>query len=150
MRPWVALAIAAGSVLAWWGTRAAVWWPDAVGVLSRPVVLIPLAPVVLALTLLRRRRLGRLTSRGFVAQAVLWQLVGLARPAWDGSHMTSLLTRPFLAPDVLPVVATIPYTVLGAAWCLVVAWLALVAWTAERAPEARVPAPVGSATGDGE
>lgn len=150
MRPRAALAIAVGSVLLWWGVRAAVWWPDAVGVLSHPVVLIPMAPVVLALTLRRRRRLGRLTSRGFVAQAVLWQLVGLTRPTVSASHETSLLTRLFLTPHEPSLVFATPYTLLAVAWCLVVVWLALVAWTAERAPEAREPAPVGLAAGDGQ
>jgi hypothetical protein len=147
MRPWQALGIAVGSALVWWGVRALVSWPDAVGVLRSPVVWVPLVPVVLALTLLHRRRLGRLTSRGFVAQAVVWQLFGLARPTLSGSGVTSLLTRPFVAPQPVGLLGswiTWPYNLLGVIWCLMVVWLALVAWIAERAPLDRVPAPVGS------
>ena len=147
MRPWQALAIAVGSVLVWWGVRALVSWPDAVGVLSDPLTLVPMIPVVLALTLLNRRRLGRLTSRGFVTQAVVWQLFGLARPTLSGSAVTSLLTRPFLAPQpfgLLEIWITWPYDLLGVTWCLLVVWLASVAWIAERAPRDRESAPAGS------
>jgi hypothetical protein len=147
MRPGLALAVSAGSVALWWGVRAAVSWPDAVGVLSHAVVLVPFAPVVLGLTLLNRR-LGRLTAWGFVAQAVLWQLFGLARPTWSGSLASSLLTRPFMEPQESgffgpPQAILWTYVPLDAAWCLVVLWVALVAWFGERAPVF-----VGLAAGD--
>jgi hypothetical protein len=150
MRPWQALAIALGSVALWWGVRAIVWWPDAVGVLSRPVMLIAMAPAVLALSLAHRRRLGRATSRGFVAQAVLWQVFGLALPRYANGKMSSLLTYPFVGRQNAGLLSAIPlpYNVLGLGWVLVMVWLVLVAWFVERAPDFQTPAPVGLTAGD--
>jgi hypothetical protein len=130
MRPWVALVVSLGSAAAWWGLAG---WP------SDPVALIPLAAAVLAATLVFRRRLGRVASRGFVAQAALLLLFGLAQPVRVGGGMTtSLLMSPFAAPQVSgilgpPPAVMWPFVLLGLAWALTVVWLALVAWT-EQAP----------------
>jgi hypothetical protein len=132
MRPWQAVAIATGSVLAWRGVRAAVSWSQAVALLSSPLVLVATMPAVLALSLLNRARLGRLTARGFVVLALLLPVVELMRPVVDGPRVTSLLMGTqkmgFFGPP-LPMLWL--FTWLACAWVLAVIWLVLVAWTAE-------------------
>ncbi|MFC0543160.1 hypothetical protein [Kutzneria chonburiensis] len=121
LRPWQALALAVVGWPVWLGIHAVVPYQDLADFARSPWGWLPAAAIVLAVTLLGRDRLGLVTSKGFVAQALLLQV-------WALSATAKLL------PGTAFLLSSALYTVLEAAWVLVVIWLALVAWIPERRP----------------
>ena len=139
MRPIWAVVVTAAAVAVWWWLRTlAGGWVTFLFVYSG-LALVLLAPVVMALFLVRRRRVGRRTSVAFGAQAGVLVLAGLLTPdSADNGPMVPLavLLGHQQVSDASSGVLTIVGLALAVVWLLLIPIIGVLAWGVESKPAA--------------
>jgi hypothetical protein len=134
MRPIWAVVMTVAAVAGWWWLRGLTGgWADLVFVLSG-LALVLLAPVVMALCLLRRRWLGLRTSVAFGAQAAVLVLASLVTPdSADNGPMAPvavLLGHASISDDQSALLTSIGIA-LAVVWLVMIPLIALLAWSIE-------------------
>lgn len=134
MRPIWAVVVTAAAVAVWWWLRSLAGGWAMFGFVYSGLALVLLVPVVMALVLLRRRRLGPRTSVAFGVQAGVLVLASLVTPDIADTEpmapVAVLLGHQYISADHTDVLAPIGIT-LAVVWVLLIPVIGALAWGVE-------------------